>query len=56
MSDARQSLPSTSDAVERDETLYLMRGANGRRLRRSIERLEAGHTRLVAPEELGDDD
>lgn len=34
------------------ETLYLMRGANGRRLRRSIEQLEAGRTRTVAPSEL----
>jgi antitoxin YefM len=34
------------------ETLYLMRGANGRRLRRSIEQLEAGRTRIVATDDL----
>lgn len=36
------------------ETLYLMRGANGRRLRRSIEQLEANRTRTVTPEELSE--
>jgi antitoxin YefM len=36
------------------ETLYLMRGANGRRLRRSIEQLEATRIRTVTPEELSE--
>ena len=36
------------------ETLYLMRGANGRRLRRSIEQLEAGRTRTTTIDELSE--
>ena len=34
------------------ETLYLMRGANGRRLRRSIEQLETSRTRSITTDEL----
>lgn len=36
------------------ETLYLMRGANGRRLRRSIEQLETNRTRTITAEELAE--
>jgi antitoxin YefM len=36
------------------ETLYLMRGANGRRLRRSIEQLEADRTRITTIDELNE--
>jgi antitoxin YefM len=36
------------------ETLYLMRGANGRRLRRSIEQLEANRTRTTTVDELSE--
>lgn len=80
LSEARQSLSSAFDAIERDaeellitrsghapmvvlpledyqamqETLYLLRGANGRRLRRSIEQLDAGKVVTTSPDELAE--